>query len=72
MKFATLCVIQIYGIFFILLGGCCVIGHILRIPWLSTFGADSDMAPPTGIGFLSIGTSYFILAKPIHRKCDKT
>ncbi len=63
MRLANICVIQLYGIAFILLGVVCVFGHVFSLPPLSTFGSDSDMAPPTAIGFIGLGTSYFFIAQ---------
>lgn len=68
MKLAKICIIQMYGMFFIILGTSCLIGHLFRIESLTTFGSGSDMAPPTGIGFIGVGLSHFVLAKLIHKR----
>jgi hypothetical protein len=66
LKFASICVIQMYGICFIMLGAVCLFGYLFNIPPLASLGAKSDMAPSTAVGFVMVGTSYFFIAKIVH------
>lgn len=62
MKIATICTLQLYGIFFILLGAVAILGYIFHIPWLTNFGEETAMSIPSSIGFITVGISHFIIA----------
>ncbi len=68
MKIAATCTLQMYGIFFIILGGVALFGYVFRIPFLTNFGDETAMSIPSAVGFVAVGISYFIIVQKINER----